>query len=101
VSEDRLRVVLDLDPKDLWLFADAAEEAGQSVADWLVAVARQRTVAHRTPKELNDAIRELHAEGYPDRRIGQMLGVSNATVARRRAVLGLSVVTTQGRRNYP
>lgn len=78
-----MKVIVDLDPKDLWVLTEQAERQGMTLPDFLRA-----RMLDRKPT-VRDRVVELHAAGLCDADIGLELGMDLHQTAAMRRGLGL------------
>lgn len=92
-----MKVVLDLDPRDLWIIEEAAEQRGEKIHEFLIQRALQAAKPYRRePKAVTEAtkkrmqqVKTLVEDGWDDGQISVLLHLTRQAVADTRRKLGL------------
>lgn len=80
-----MKVIIDLDPRDVWAIQERAEREGVSPGD----VVRAELESRRNAARVRDRVAELHGTGMCDADIAAALSYLPGTVATIRRGLGL------------
>lgn len=80
-----MKIVVDLDPKDVWRIQQKAERLNLSPG----AVLRDELSQRRRGEELRSTVRELVVAGWCDADIAERIGTTNAAIAEVRRRLQL------------